>query len=238
LRKLLKDEDLWLRIKAAEALAGIGEPAIHAAPELLQLLAQLDLENDPRGMQQRYLTFVLFENGNGMLSRSLDGVDDELLYEAVRSGLKNQDGRARGSIGSVYRNLSSDKIKPLLPSIYQAIIEPAPSGEMFADSIRVEGLRLLAKHRIEEGMNACVQYARDQNPWNSQERTPELMKILRSYGTHARSVIPELTKLADYFEKDEPNFPKKLMAMKAQSVRETIQAIEASTETPELTRLR
>ena len=43
---------------------------------------------------------------------------------------------------------------------------------MFADSIRVEGLRLLAKHRIEEGIGACVNYTRDQNPWASQERTP------------------------------------------------------------------
>lgn len=236
LRRLLANEDLWLRIKAAEALASIGNPAKHTAPELLELLARVDLENDPRGMQQRYVTFALFDHG-GMLSRSVEGVDLEPLYQAVRSGLKNQDGRARGSIGSVYRNLSADKIKPLLPAIYQAVIEPAPSGEMFADSIRVEGLRLLAKHRVEEGMSACVQYTRDQNPWDSQERTPELMKVLLTYGAHAKSVIPELTRIADYFEKDEPDFPKELMRRKAKSVRETIRAIEASTDSPELIRL-
>jgi hypothetical protein len=65
---------------------------------------------------------------------------------------------------------------------------------MFADGIRVEGLRLLAKHRIEEGIRACVNYTRDQNPWASEHRTPELMEILLSYGTHAKSVIPELTR--------------------------------------------
>ncbi len=236
LRKLLGHKDLWLRIKAAEALASIGKPANHAVPELLELLAKVDPENDPRGMQQRYLAFALFDD-DGMLSRSLEGVDSEALYQAVRAGLKNQDGRARSSIGSVYRNLSSERIKPLLPAIHHAIVEPAPSGEMFADSIRVEGLRLLAKHRIEEGISACVQYTRDQNPWDSQERTPELMKVLLSYGTHAKTVIPELKKLAVYFEKDEPNFPRELMRMKANSVRETIEAIEASTETPELIRL-
>lgn len=237
LRKLLKHEDLWLRIKAAEALASIGKPALHTVPELLELLAQVDPERDPRGMQQRYLTFALFENGGGMLSRSLEGVDEELLYQAVRAGLKNQDGRARGSLGSVYRNLSSEKIKPLLPSIYQAIIEPAPSGEMFADSIRVEGLQLLAKHRVEEGITACVKYTREQNPWASEKRTPELMKVLLTYGTHAKTVIPDLEKLAIYFEKDEKNFPRHLMLQKAKSVRDTIQAIEASTETPDLSRI-
>lgn len=237
LRKLLADKDLWLRIKAAEALASIGQPAMHAVPEMLELLARVDQENDPRGMQQRYLSFALFDDHDGMLSRSLDGVDSEALYKAVRAGLTNQDGRARGSFGSVYRNLSFDRIKPLLPAIYQAVTEPAPSGEMFADTIRVEGLRLLAKHRIEEGIVACVKYTRDQNPWDSQERTPELMKVLLSYGTHAKTVVPELTKIADYFEQDEPDFPEELMRMKAKSVRETIRDIKASTDSPELIRL-
>ncbi len=238
LQKSLAAKDLWLRIKAAEALASIGAPAMPAVPQLLELLAQVDTENDPRGMQQRYLTFALFENRDGMLNRSLDGVDRKALYRAVQAGLQNQDGRARGSIGSVYRNLSAEEIRPLLPAIHQAILEPAPSGEMFADNIRVEGLRLLAKHHIQEGISACVNYTRDQNPWASQKRTPELMKILLSYGTHAKSVIPELTRLADYFEKDEKDFPKNLMLMKAECVRETIREIEASTESPELISLK
>jgi hypothetical protein len=237
LRKSMAQPDLWLRIKAAEALASIGGPAKQTVPQLLELLAQVDKENDPRGMQQRFLSFALFDDG-GMLSRSLDGVDRQALYMAVRAGLKNQDGRARGAIGSVYRNLSAEDIQPLLPAIYQAIIEPAPSGEMFADSIRVEGLRLLAKHRIEEGIRACVNYTRDQNPWDSQERTPELMKILLSYGAQAKSVIPELTQIANYFEKDEKDFPEALMILKAKCVRETIRAINTSTNSPELLRLK
>ena len=82
-----------------------------------------------------------------------------------------------------------------------------------------------------------MKYTRDQNPWDSQERTPELMKVLLTYGTHAKSVIPELTKIGDYFEKDEKDFPRDLMIMKAKCVRETIRAIKASTETPELIRI-
>ena len=58
--------------------------------------------------------------------------------------------------------------------------------------------------------------------------------LLLTYGTHAKAVIPELTKLGYYFEKDEKDFPKKLMLVKAKSVRDTIAAIEASTDTPEL----
>ena len=242
LRKLLHSDDLWLRIKAADALAAIGKPAMEAVPEMLELMAQFDPEKDPRGMQQRYLSFALFskggEHGAGMLGRSLEGVDREALYKAVRSGLRNQDGRARGCIASVYENLSFEEIKPLLPAIYQAAIEYAPSGEMFADSIRLEGLRLLAKHRIEEGIRACVDYVRNQNPWASEHRTPEVMKILLSYGTHAKAVIPDLLKIAEYFEKEERDFPKELSMKKARCVRETIAAIEASTDTPQLIRIK
>lgn len=217
-------------------VAAIGKPAMKTVPRLLELLAQVNTDNDPRGMQQRYLTFALFDR-DGMLSRSLEGVDREALYKAVRTGLKNQDGRARGNFGSVYRILSTDDIKPLLPAIHEAIVQPAPSGEMFADGIRVEGLRLLAQHRIEDGIGAVVKYARDQNPWASENRTPELMKILISYGAHAKTVVPELEKLAYYFEKEEKDFPKNLGRKKANSVRDAIKAINASTESPPLIKL-
>jgi HEAT repeats len=238
LQRTLSSDDLWLRIKAAEALASIGKAASGAVPQLLELLAQSDPERDPRGMQQRYLTFALFERGdNGILSRSLDGVVPEALQRAVRAALQNQDGRARSSLASVYRNLSATEIAPLLPAIYQAVVEPAPSGEMFADGVRVEGLRVLAKGRIEEGIAACVRYAREQNPWASEKRTPEIMAILLGYGAHAKVVVPELRALADYFEKEEPDFPRELMKKKAQCVRETIALIEASTELPELVKL-
>jgi len=64
------------------------------------------------------------------------------------------------------------------------------------------------------------------------------MKILLTYGTHAKAVIPELTRIANYFDHDEQDFPRDLMTMKAKSVRETIAAIEASTDSPELIRIR
>jgi hypothetical protein len=49
----LAEQDLWLRIKAAEAIAAIGAPAMQTVPQLLELLAQVNPHSDPRGMQQR-----------------------------------------------------------------------------------------------------------------------------------------------------------------------------------------
>ena len=106
-----------------------------------------------------------------------------------------------------------------------------------AEPICIEGLRLLVKHRVKEGIDACVKYTQTQNPWASEKRTPELMKILLGYGAHAKSTIPELKQIADYFENDEADFPRKLSREKAKVVREAIRAIEASDEYPELIRI-
>ena len=138
------------------------------------------------------------------------------------------------AIGSVYRNLSAEAIQPLLPAILQAVVEPAPSGEMFADGIRVEGLRVLAQYRVEEGIRACVDYIRGQNPWASEHRTPELTKILVSYGANAKSVVPELERIAADFADGEPDFPRDLSRQKAAAVREAIREIQASNDRPEL----
>lgn len=234
LRDNLQSDDLWLRIKTAEALAKIGKPAMEALPELLELLTKVDKKKDPRAMQQRYLSGILFASRGGMLSRSLDGVDREMLYKAIRAGLQNEDGHARSSVSSVYRKLSAKDIKVLLPAIHGAVVEAAPSGIMFADGVRLEGLKVLSKHRVESGMKACVDYARTQNPWGSQKRIVQIMKILLSYGVHAKSFIPQLEKIAADFADGEDNFPKKLSKVKAVVVRDAIKAIQASKDKPKL----
>ncbi|MFN0074955.1 MAG: DUF6288 domain-containing protein [Prosthecobacter sp.] len=229
----LSEKDIWLRIKATEALCKIGEPAAKALPVLLRMLPEIDTMNDPRGMQQRCFSAAIFDRGGQML-KLLAMADQAALSKAVQAGLQNQDGHARSIISSVYKTLSLEQIKPLFPAIYQAIITPAPSGEMFAEDVRIEGLRVLAKHRVKEGIDACVKYAMSQNPWSSENRTPEIMEIILTYGTHAKAVVPELEKVAHYFEKDEKDFPPNLMIKKANSVRDTIAAINASTDSPEL----
>ena len=234
LEKNLSSKDLWLRIKTAEALAAIGKPAMKTAPKLLQLLTEIDTKNDPRGMQQRYFSFALFNGRGGLLSRSLEGIDREILFKAVKAGLQNEDGRARGSFGSVYRNLSPTEIKPLLPAILTAIENPAPSGVMFAAEIRIEGLKVLAANHVKEGIKACVEYTGKQNPWASEKRTPEIMKILLAYGSHAKEIIPDLEVIATRFDGGEPNFPGRLSKQKAAILRETIEKIKASKKSPQL----
>jgi hypothetical protein len=235
LTALLDHEDLWLRILAADTLAHIGGPAMGTLPILLERLAREPTKADPRGMEQRYLCSAVFGQ---MLKNSIEGADPDQLQRAVVAGLQNQDGRARGEVSLIYQNLPYEQLKPLLPAIHRAVVEPAPSGIMFADTVRVRGLELLAKHHVEEGMAACVDYIRTQNKWASEKRTPELLRILHTYGAHARSFIPELQKIASTFDQGEEGFPGHLSKQKAQMLREAVKTIEAAQERPVLTRIR
>ncbi|MEE2971760.1 MAG: DUF6288 domain-containing protein [Planctomycetota bacterium] len=194
LHAALSAQDPWLRIKAAEALAAIGDAAMPALPELLEMLAEDPDPSDPRGMIQRYLCFALFNQRQGLIGRSLEGVDPDALRTAVVAGLANQDGRAREAIGSVYRNLPFESLEPLLPEIHAAILEPAPSGIMFADGIRLQGLELLARHRLREGIPLCIDLIAPER-WGMGNRIERCLQALRSYGGAAREELPRLQAL-------------------------------------------
>lgn len=227
LKDLLQHDDLWLRVKAAEALASIGKPAMSTLPVLLEHLARPASAADPRGMEQRYLCFAVFGQ---MLKQSLDGVDQDLLRKAVVAGLQNQDGRARGEIGGIYQKLSYDEIKPLLPAIHQAIVTPAPSGEMFASNIRLAGLELLAKHRIREGMELSLDVM-EIDKWGKAVRIDRCLKVIGLYGGAAKPLLPRLRQLeADLARHSEA----KNIKPKLETLRTLIQSIEAAKDSIEL----
>jgi HEAT repeat protein len=234
LKAQLDHEDLWLRCQSAAALGHIGGPALSVLPDLLERMTRGPSEEDPRGMEQRFFTFAVFGQ---MLKHSLEGVDREALNRAVVAVLQNQDGRARSDVANIYHQLSFDEIKPLLPAIHEAIVKPAPSGIMFADGIRVAGLELLAKHRVEEGIQAAADYLRDQNRWASEKRTPDILRILESYGAHAQSVVGDLLETADGMDQGEENFPLQLSKQKAQMLRDAAARIQKASDRPELVKI-
>ncbi|TWT55726.1 DUF6288 domain-containing protein [Allorhodopirellula solitaria] len=226
----LESDDLCLRILAGEAIASIGEPAMSAVPVMLQRLASPDLEQDPRGMEQRFLCFSLFNRRGGLIGGSLDGVDRDLLLRAVRAGLQNQDGRARGSVGTVFKYLTYEEIKPLLPAIHQAIVEPAPSGIMFANQVRLAGVELLAKHRIREGMPLCIEIM-EIDKWGKKARITQCLKTLETYGAGAKPVLPQLREL----EKDLlAHREHRMLSPIIEQLGDLIEQIENGTEAVEL----
>jgi hypothetical protein len=223
----LKSSDVWLRIQAAYALSAIGDPARTAVPALLDL-AVLSDPNDPREFTQRYIGYSLFYPGGamgkaGLLAKSIEGVDRQKLNAAVERLLKNDDGRARGTITSIYKQLSYEEIEPILPAIYESIRYQSPSGVMFASGVRLRGLDLFAQYRIKEGMPLCI-HVMDINKWGKHARIPAALDILEKYGAAAKAVFPELRNL----EKRIRAHKEKGMAAHADRVAALIKELEAA----------
>jgi hypothetical protein len=175
------------------------------------------------------------DNGprHGLLADSLGGVDRQLLFPAVRRMLTLEDGLSRSQLSSIYDKLTDEELEQLWPDILRAVEKPAPSGEMFSDGIQLAGLRLLARHRMKEGMSAAVLYAKTQNQWDSQDRMWEIMKELKRYGAAAKEFLPALKELRRACQ-IEQNFPDDCKKKKTAAVEDAIKAIEAASEQPKL----
>jgi hypothetical protein len=193
LRQTLQADDMWLRVQAAEAIAAMGEAGMTALPELLEQMARNGPgDKDPRGMEQRFLSFAVFTT---MLKKhSLKGVDRDLLRKAIAVSLRNEDGKARTAAASLYDRLTYDELRPLLPAIYDAIVEPAPSGIMFADGVRINGLQLLARHQDPRAPRLALDLM-EINRWGKRGRVEGCIKALEMVGDAAKPLLPELRRL-------------------------------------------
>jgi hypothetical protein len=230
LEKALSSDDAGLRILAAEALAAIGPEGRKAIPKLLEMASQRT-DDDPRGMVQRYLGFILFQQkmpgmNKGMLSESLDGVNKRDLNEAVIAVLSNEDGKVRGAVASIFQTLSYKEIEPLLPYIFEAVAKQAPSGVMFSDRMRLSGMAYLSKHHIKEALPLAVQLI-EPDRWGSPKRVGPYLAALRNYGEEAKSQLPALRELeAQYVERTKG----KAGDPSLKAIRDTIKAVESSTK--------
>ena len=227
LRTLLKDPDPWLRYLTCLTLPQLGPDAGKASVN--DLLAQATIKNpaDPRGTVNRTVSIALFSpypgtRGHSILADSLDGVDRNLLYPAIRAILQNDDGAARGSLSHIYSKLTDRDIAALLPAIIKAIETMPPSDEMFADGIRLAGLDLLSRLHIREGMDLCVSTI--EKRWGNDHK--RRLEYLMRYGTHAKLVLPQLRQKRPDSGNDAKDFDK------------CVADIEASTDTPAMVTLK
>ena len=112
----------------------------------------------------------------------------------------------------------------------EAKIKNSPVDQDFLANAKLTGLgifRLVVMGEIKKGKSSFINALIGTDnlvPVHSDVATSTIFKI--HYG-------PEI-KYTVYFEKDEKDFPPHLMRMKARNVRETIAAIEASTDSPQL----
>jgi hypothetical protein len=128
--------------------------------------------------------------------------------------------------------LTLEDIRALAPDILYSIAEKAPSGEMFAGGVRLAGVKMLAKHRIKEGIPLCFT-AMDWRNWGAGERIAVCLDTLKQYGTNALPVLKEIERTWTVDEKTRNE-------MKAQidKLREVITAAENDKNPPKLISLK
>jgi len=194
-----ESDDLDLRLNAIDALTStdvdrsLTPAAKDAIPSLLSLCVKR-FDMDPRRLLQRSLASALFENTGLITIHGVDGLDSGLLVPAIRELLTVDDGRARGAVASVYPKLKEDDLKALWKDIYIATRYLAPSGEMFADSPRASGLKLMQEKGIKEGVDLAINFMLEER-WGSGGREDVAFEVLRGYGPAAQSALPHLKKL-------------------------------------------
>jgi HEAT repeat protein len=230
LRALLKDPDPWLQTLACKSLPAMGPDVRKASVGDLLSMTVRPNPADPRRMAHRGASEALFAPFPGsrgprsILAESLEGVNRQLLYPAIRSVLDNEDSVVRGTLGGIYGKLTDSDLAVLLPAIIKAIRELAPSNEMFGDGIRLAGLDLVSKLHIREAMPLCVDVI-EPDRWGMGNRFDTCLACLRRYGGNARELVPALQKLRQAVGKD---------AEKGAQIDKLIADIQADTNPPKL----
>ena len=235
--RLLTHDDRWLRVKAAHALREMGEVAKPVVPAMLKVVVETAesvepvVWDDPIQLTQGELAAALFQ---GLLSTSIKGIDPELLYPAIRAVSKNPDGMARSYLThTISDQLTTDDVKALAPDILAAIDIPAPADTMFANEIRMAGLKALSKYHFKEGIRVGLKFAQTQSAHGSESRTGEILAEVLRYGTAAKEILPDLKKLITQFQNEE-DFPDWAKEQKIASVKKAIKDLEATTTQPTL----
>jgi hypothetical protein len=241
LARLLTHEDRWLRVKAANALKNMKDKAKPVIPEMLKAVVDTAepvypvVWEDPIQLTHGELAAALF---GGLLRSSINGIDPELLYPAIRAVAKNPDGMARATLKDTFeKQLSEADVAKLAPDLVEAIKIRCPADTMFGAQIRMGALVALSKYHYREAIEAGVVLAKTQGGHGSQKRTGDIMTIITGYGTAARDAIPGLEEVIVAFNEqcDRNEFPKgELNEKRIRAVQDAISAIKSATTQPEL----
>jgi hypothetical protein len=238
--RLLTHEDRWLRYKAANSIKKIGGAPAQEVRDVLEAVAktaeplQPVAWADPVQFTHGQLAEALF---SGSLKDTVKDCSPKLVYPAIRAVATNPDGMARMHLrGYFENNLTEKDVQALGPDIYAAVKTASPADTMFANEIRMGGMKALVKYQFKEGMEACVTLAKFQGGHGSETRTGEIMKDLISYGKAAKLMVPQLKELIAQFNNEckTGGFPEGCNIQRVTSVEQAIKAINAATTEPKM----
>ena len=243
LSQRLSDTDLWVRAKAANALKSYGTGANSQRDPMLTAFAanatdpDVIVWSDPIQIANGYLADVLFQT-MASNTNALTGTNrTNLLYPALRAGLKQPDGMARMYLGSFLKNrLTLADVQAIAPNIVDAVAERSPADRMFSDVIRYDALYTLGKFKIEEGIPLALMVK--EQTWHGDDWLPfDLLQ--NTYRGAAKDALPTLYKWQAHIPQFAADYsiggccPDRLTNI-TNKIASTIAAIENDTNPPAL----
>lgn len=200
LARRISDPDRWVRAKAAKALTRFGSAA---SSELTLMLKAVTANatnpnavdwHDPIQISNGFLTEALFNNS---IAAATISAPKELLYPAVKVGIKQPDSQARCYMNDfIEHRLTQEDVIALLPDISRLVAVPSEADTMWHPYPRAAGIGVLAKYQIKEGIALALkmQTIPEGFGWGSDKFLIPGLYALGSYGDAARWTLPSLKK--------------------------------------------
>ena len=200
LARRISDPDVWVRAKAAKALTRFGSAA---SSELTPMLKAVTVNatnpsavdwRDPIQISNGFLTEALFNNS---IAAATIAAPKELLYPAVKVGIKQPDSHARCYMNDfIEHKLTREDVQALLPDICRLVAVPSEADTMWHPYPRAVGIGVLAKYQIKEGIALALkmQVVPEGFGWGGDKFIIPGLYALGSYGDAARWTLPALKK--------------------------------------------
>ena len=164
----------------------------------------------------------------GLLAGSVKEIENHQLYPVIRSIAANPDSAARGCLRSTYELLSIDDVQALAPEIVESIETMAPANTMFSKGVRLAGIKAMARLKIEEGIPLTL-HMMQLKDWGKGYIIDESINVLKQYRGAAKSIVPDLKKLATELDKKSKQYT---------SLMDVISLIEKDMDPPSLVKLK
>jgi len=194
LMRIVKDEgeDLWIRSRAAQAVASTGEAGHGSVGELLKLLV-VDRPDDPRRDFERYLAPIVVSM---VTHQDFDyTAHKDFIYPAALKLMDHPHVHARRYGMSMVNNVSLEEFHLFADSIVKAILNNDPDYTSYSgDRPRQTGLAILSRLNIEDGIPLAIDTI-EPGIWGQKYRITSpggRLALLKGYGTNVKPYIPQL----------------------------------------------
>jgi autotransporter-associated beta strand protein len=233
----LSDTDLWVRGKAAQALRLFNAADISTQRDtmLTAFVAnatdpEVIVWNDPVQIANNYLSFAIFGDsvyGGGNIASYTIDAPKNLLYPAVKAGLKQPDSNPRlGVCDFANKYLTLADSQALTPDLFAAATSEALADTMWHGEARAAGIKAVAKFKPAEAISIALSMMNVEPGygWGAQHFQNAALNVMNSFGDAARWTLPALRQYALSWDPGSDQYP---------LLNATIASIEAAITSPD-----